>query len=655
MTDTVAPRPPAPAQQRAPGWSLRRIPLLAWTVAALLAVGLLPVAVTFLQLRDQRDALLEQVQHTHAVAATSTAERVDAAIAPLADLLSTVAARPELADPGSTAAQDLLRSTLRARPDVAALGLFDGAGETLLLGQRIDVEAELGEPLGGPSDHVEKPSIEWLKDRWLRLRRAVDGNQLILLADAERVRNALDPRALGDTARVALLAVDPPRELIGGLGVAGLSDDLAAQARDGRVRTGVRVVRTDDGGDRVAAFSATSLTPWIVVSSQPAEAAEIARHRFRVAARNALALAGSLALLLSAGAFVTVIRPLRRLATAQRELVGGQATGSELGDLESSFARLAQRIRDQEDLGQIFLGRYQVTGLVGSGAMGSVFRGWDEKLQRPVAIKTVHLESAAIDREKLVANLRSEASAAARLQQPHVVTIYDIEEQGESAFIAMELVEGINLQQYLAQRVRLPPAQVVPLVAALARGLASAHALNLVHHDVKPANVLLGRDGAMKLTDFGISQVISASTRDRDILCGTPGYLAPEVFDGDTYAPAADLWALGVIAHECLSGTNPFRGANLRTTVARTMNFEAKPLAGRVDGLPAEFSALVDRLLAKRPQERPTSAEEVASICETLCRRHDFVWRIEIELTSQAEETPRQVDDSTQLLTIHIG
>ena len=157
-----------------------------------------------------------------------------------------------------------------------------------------------------------------------------------------------------------------------------------------------------------------------------------------------------------------------------------------------------------------------------------------------------------------------EAVTAARFSHPNVVAVYDVEESPEGAYIAMELVEGISLERLLLQRGRLRPAEVIPLGAAIARGLAAAHARDIVHRDVKPANVMLGRDGSIKVTDFGIADLIAASVRADGLVFGTPGYLPPEALRGAGHNRAGDLFALGVVLYECLAGVKPFGGGHRR-------------------------------------------------------------------------------------------
>ena len=162
--------------------------------------------------------------------------------------------------------------------------------------------------------------------------------------------------------------------------------------------------------------------------------------------------------------------------------------------------------------------------------MGAVFRGLDPRLRRPVALKTLRLGGGDLlpdKRRQRIEQLVQEAVTGARFSHPNVVAVYDVEESPEGAFIAMELVDGASLERVLLRRGRLSPREVIPLGAGIARGLAAAHQRDIVHRDIKPANVMLGHDGSIKVTDFGIADLVAAATRAEGLVFGTPGYLPP--------------------------------------------------------------------------------------------------------------------------------
>jgi serine/threonine-protein kinase len=255
------------------------------------------------------------------------------------------------------------------------------------------------------------------------------------------------------------------------------------------------------------------------------------------------------------------------------------------------------------------LGRYEVNGVIGQGSMGTVYLGRDPRLERPVALKTIRLDTAPGDvRLEMLDRLRREAVTIARFSQPNIIAVYDLGDAGESAFIAMELVDGPSLRDFLALRDRLGVERVIPLGAAVARGLASAHDREVIHRDVKPGNVLLGRDGAIKVSDFGLAFVVSSMTEDSTEISGTPGYVPPEVMNQGPYTAAGDLFGLGATLYEALSGAHPLAGETLRDTIMNTLHGRIRPLTSLVSDLPPWLIDLVGRLLAVKPEDRPTAS-----------------------------------------------
>jgi serine/threonine-protein kinase len=233
---------------------------------------------------------------------------------------------------------------------------------------------------------------------------------------------------------------------------------------------------------------------------------------------------------------------------------------------------------------------------------------------------------AAERRPEMHSSLVKEALTVARLSHPNVVAVYDLEESGDAAFVAMELIEGPSLERLLLKHGRLKAEQTVALGAAVARGLAAAHAQGIVHRDVKPANVLLGRDGSIKVADFGIADLVSRNRVVGISVFGTPGYLAPEVLLGNPYGAAADLFALGVLIYECLTGGPPFEGWESSTVVRSTLFETIRPPRSRVQGIPAQLDSLVLHLLEKDPALRPADAAAVAAELERMAAQLAVRW-----------------------------
>jgi HAMP domain-containing protein len=466
------------------------------------------------------------------------------------------------------------------------------------------------------------------------------GGWLRLACDGSALAEAIQPQELGAEADLAL-ADRSGRVLLGG-GVSTGSNSLAAfpaalveQALPGRSE-GASRFRDANGTEVLGAYSPIPETDWVVLSRQPARVAEAVAGELR--RRSLLALGAALLLIagLSAAAWFAVVRPVRELAAAQRELAGAGApatTGrNEIEDLRRGFEALRRGIAERRALDDVFLGRYQVLELLATGGMGSVFRGWDPKLQRPVALKTLRLgvDLPEETRRSRIEQLVREAVTAARFSHPNVVAVYDVEDAPEGAFIAMELVEGISLERLLLRRGRLAPGEVLPLGVAIARGLAAAHARDIVHRDVKPANVMLGRDGSIKVTDFGIADLVAAASQADDRVFGTPGYLPPESLRGQGQGRAGDLFALGVVLYECLSGAKPFGGLEASDVVQATLFGTVRPLKGRSSGeVPPELESIVLLLLERDPGRRPSAAAAVAEELERLAAAQGLRWKLD--------------------------
>jgi serine/threonine-protein kinase len=272
------------------------------------------------------------------------------------------------------------------------------------------------------------------------------------------------------------------------------------------------------------------------------------------------------------------------------------------------------------------LGRFEIRGILGRGSMGTVFRAWDLKLERWVALKTVRAAAgmAAFWDENLVRRLVNEAAMAARFNHPHVVTVHDVNEAADAAYVVMELVDGISLQGLLKSGGRMAPEHAVPLVAALASALSAAHTIDLLHRDVKPHNVLLGHEGAIKLSDFGIASFMSAQMPNS--LFGTPGYIPPETLRGESVGPAGDLFALGAVAFRCLTGRAAFPGHSPGEILANTLNTRAAKLREAGVDAPPELDALVFGLLDPDPQKRIADAHLLAEELERLCTQWRWRW-----------------------------
>jgi serine/threonine-protein kinase len=244
--------------------------------------------------------------------------------------------------------------------------------------------------------------------------------------------------------------------------------------------------------------------------------------------------------------------------------------------------------------------------------MATVDLAQDVELDRPVALKRL-AENLARD-EELRRRFVREARLAARLAHPNVVRVFDVGEDDGRPFIAMEYVDGETLAELVARRGPLPAAEAATLAMQICAGLAAAHAAGLVHRDVKPQNLLLGSDGVLKLGDFGIA-VGAEGTRLTlaGTVLGTAGYLAPEQARGEQVTAAADIYAVGAVLYELLTG-EPSRTAESLAELGSDDGFRPPDLAARLPGAPPELVAAVTACLALRPEDRPQSAAALARL-----------------------------------------
>lgn len=245
---------------------------------------------------------------------------------------------------------------------------------------------------------------------------------------------------------------------------------------------------------------------------------------------------------------------------------------------------------------------------IASGGMADVWRGLDDVLQRNVAVKIMRADP---DNEEIFAErFRDEALHSAALMHPNITTLFDYGEDDHLAYLVMELVQGLPLSAILREQGALQPDTVRSVLGQAALALGTAHEAGVVHRDVKPANILVREDGMVKLTDFGIARAMDAigHTRVGEML-GTPNYISPEQAVGQQATGASDLYALGVVAHEMLTGQRPFdRGTPIATALSH-VNEPPPPLG---DDVPDDIRQVVEALLQKDPSARPDNAATVA-------------------------------------------
>ncbi len=260
------------------------------------------------------------------------------------------------------------------------------------------------------------------------------------------------------------------------------------------------------------------------------------------------------------------------------------------------------------------LGRYEVIGELGQGAMGIVYRAKDPLIDRVVAIKTISLGLAQDGKDEYEQRFYQEAKAAGRLSHPNIVTIYDVGKSGDVAYIAMEFLHGRELRDIMNSEGLLAVDQVLDIVAQVASGLAYAHEHDIVHRDVKPSNIMVIRDGHIKITDFGIARMASAGVHTQTgMVLGSPKYMSPEQVMGKTIDQRSDIFSLGVMLYEMLTGIAPFNGENVNAIMYQTLNAVPPPPNSVNAKVPEMMNFIVAKALAKGLDDRYFDARDFAT------------------------------------------
>jgi len=306
--------------------------------------------------------------------------------------------------------------------------------------------------------------------------------------------------------------------------------------------------------------------------------------------------------------------------------------------LREAFAPPGQALSEEEDAGQEeaaeapseptstaatttinsytpgMLGRYRVLKELGRGAMGLVYLGKDPTIQRFVAIKTMRLDQ--IDSDDKLQDIKArffrEAESTGRLSHPNIVTIYDAGEENDLGYIAMELIEGTPLKQWARKPHLMPVNEVLLTVATVADALDYAHQQGVVHRDIKPANIMLTKGRVVKVMDFGIAKMASSSKTQTNIVLGTPTYMSPEQIAGKKVDGRSDIFSLGVVLFELLTGQLPFTADNLSAVLFSIAHHPHPVIQTLRSDLPPMVQEIVDRALQKELAHRYRRAEEFA-------------------------------------------
>src|SRR5215467_5713745 len=259
-------------------------------------------------------------------------------------------------------------------------------------------------------------------------------------------------------------------------------------------------------------------------------------------------------------------------------------------------------------------GRYEIVGELGRGAMGIVYKAVDPVIGRTVAVKTIRLseEGTGLKRSELLTRFQTEARAAGLLTHPNIVVVYDAGEEDGLYYITMELVEGKSLQALLDGGHSFPLPRTLRILDQTCSALHFAHERNIVHRDIKPANLMLTADDTVKITDFGTAKILQfGSTQQTSHVMGTPSYMSPEQVKGRAVDGRSDIFSLGVMLYEMMTGEKPFPGQNITTVIYKIVNEEPVPPRQIDPSIHPGISAVVMKALAKEPEQRYQTCREM--------------------------------------------
>jgi eukaryotic-like serine/threonine-protein kinase len=298
--------------------------------------------------------------------------------------------------------------------------------------------------------------------------------------------------------------------------------------------------------------------------------------------------------------------------------------------------------------GIVLNNRYQLLERLGHGGMSDVFRARDLMLERYVAIKLLHEKDS--QDETFQQRFRQEARAAANLSHPNIVTVHDFGLDQGKLFIVMEYVPGKDLKTLLRQRGRYPYQEAIPLIVQACAGIGYAHRAGLVHCDIKPHNMIVTPDGRLKVTDFGIARALSTILPDEraDVVWGSPQYFSPEQAVGEAPSPASDVYSLGVVLYEVLTGALPFSAPTSEELALLHLQADPIPLHEYVPDIPSALDEIVMKVLSKEPAARYRTADQLGRVLLRFGTQQDIPVTPALNLTPEAVTTYRQPETVAQ-------
>ncbi len=294
------------------------------------------------------------------------------------------------------------------------------------------------------------------------------------------------------------------------------------------------------------------------------------------------------------------------------------------------------------------LGRYKILSVIGQGAMGVVYKAVDPAIDRIVAIKTINLTLNTDEIAEYEARFQQEIKAAGRLNHPNIVTIFDVGKNESVAYMAMELLDGKELKDILADGTRPKVADTVDWIAQIAGGLAAAHENEIIHRDVKPSNIMIVKGGYAKITDFGIARMTASAVKTMTgLILGSPRYMSPEQVIGKNLDSRTDIFSLGVVLYETLTGQPPFDGDNVNAIMYSTVNHMPTPPSVLNPEVPPMLDLIVAKALAKTLEERYQTCQEFAQDLAEIKRQLVVLTPVQRMIARDVPSQPKPVSLDT--------
>ncbi len=295
------------------------------------------------------------------------------------------------------------------------------------------------------------------------------------------------------------------------------------------------------------------------------------------------------------------------------------------------------------------IGKYEILGTLGKGGMGIVYKAMDPDIERVVAIKTVRFDDTigeGREKEDLLTRVVKEAKAAGRLNHPNIVTIYDVFRDGDLTYIVMQYIDGASLEARISAGTPFSPRMIIDILRPVSEALDFAHRNGIIHRDIKPANILIDQSGQPFLADFGVARISTSTVTQAGTAVGTLSYMSPEQVKGETVDSRSDIFALGVILYELLTGKKPFGGDNMSTVVYRIVNEEPRRVSEINKDFPRGYEGIVRKALAKNPEDRYQTCMEMIADLENPGRLAEASWAYE----AAGEAVPDLPKNKTRLL-----